>query len=128
MSGNHIAGWHQAFESVEGNVLNIDDKEVVFVPNYLEAYVNGQAIVASHYPVLSWNGAAKGAIMIFSHVHGSLIKSELGRMYIEKGGRVLEVSVEAAPYPLTYGEVMNLIKNKSEFKTDHHSPNTSNPF
>jgi len=130
MSGNHQSGWKQTFESVKDNTLYLNGhkKEVIFVPNYLEAYVNGQAIVASHYPLLSWNGASKNSIMLFSHVHGSLSNSELGRMYLEKGGRVLEVSVEAAPYPLTYGEVINLVKNKSEFKTDHHTAETKNPF
>ena len=125
MSGNHQSGWKQLFESAQENVVTIVDqnKEIIFVPNYLEVYVNGQAIVASHYPLLSWNGASKNSIMLFSHVHGSLSNSELGRMYLEKGGRVLEVSVEAAPYPLTYGEVINLVKNKSEFKTDHHIAN-----
>jgi calcineurin-like phosphoesterase family protein len=130
MSGNHQSGWKQTFESVKDNVLYLDNhrKEIIFVPNYLEAYVNGQAFVCSHYPLLSWNGASKNSIMLFSHVHGSLSNSELGRMYLEKGGRVLEVSVEASPYPLTYGEVINLVKNKSEFKTDHHTSETKNPF
>jgi calcineurin-like phosphoesterase family protein len=130
MSGNHQSGWKQAFESVKDNTLYLNGhkKEVIFVPNYLEAYVNGQAFVCSHYPLLSWNGASKNSIMLFSHVHGSLSNSELGRMYLEKGGRVLEVSVEASPYPLTYGEVINLVKNKSEFKTDHHTSETKNPF
>jgi calcineurin-like phosphoesterase family protein len=131
MSGNHQSGWKQAFESVNDNTLYVDgnySKEVIFVPNYLEAMVNGQAIVCCHYPILSWNGAGKNSIMLFSHVHGSLVNSELGRMYLEKGGKNLEVSVEASVYPFTFGEIMSLVKNKNEFKTDHHTAETQNPF
>jgi calcineurin-like phosphoesterase family protein len=131
MSGNHVAGWHQAFQSVDSNTLYVDgkySKEVIFVPNYLEAMVNGQAIVCCHYPVLSWNGAGKGSWMLFSHVHGSLGNSELGRMYLNNGGSNLEVSVEMNKYPLTYGEIFHVMKNKSKFKTDHHTADTQNPF
>jgi calcineurin-like phosphoesterase family protein len=131
MSGNHYSGWHQAFESVNDNTLYVDgnySKEVIFVPNYLEAMVNGQAIVCCHYPILSWNGAGKGSWMLFSHVHGSLGNSELGRMYLKDGGANLEVSVEATKFPLTYGEIGAIMKNKSKFKTDHHDGNASTPF
>lgn len=130
MSGNHQSGWKQAFESVKDNTLYLNGhkKEVIFVPNYLEAYVNGQAIVCCHYPVLSWNGAAKGSWMLFSHVHGSLGNSDLGAMYLNEGGSNLEVSVEMNNYPLTYGEIFTIMKNKSKFKTDHHTSETKSPF
>jgi calcineurin-like phosphoesterase family protein len=131
MSGNHQAGWKQVFESLKDNTYYVDgsySKEVFFVPNYLEAYVNGQPIVCCHYPVLSWNGAGKGSWMLFSHVHGSLSNSELGRMYLDKGGCNLEVSVEATKHPLTYGEIRDIMKNKSKFNTDHHKENVSTPF
>ncbi|NBO22306.1 hypothetical protein EBU94_03045 [bacterium] len=139
MSGNHNAGWKQTFEAVQDNVFYIDGKiareaqglplkEVIFVPNYLEAYINGQPIVMCHYPVLSWNGAGKGSWMLFSHVHGSLGNSELGRMYLKDGGYNLEVSVEVNPFPLTYGEIAAIMRNKPKFKTDHHDENGSTPF
>ena len=63
MSGNHTAGWKQTFESVHDNTYYVYgkrageirgiEKEVIFVPNYLEAYVNGQPIVLSHYAIAS---------------------------------------------------------------------------
>lgn len=124
MSGNHTAGWSQTFKEIDSNTLYIDNnhnKEAIFVPNYLEAIVNGQAIVMCHYPILSWNGAGKGSWMLFSHVHGSLINSELGRLYISKGGKALEVSVEASISPFTYGEIASIMRGKDDFKTDHHS-------
>jgi hypothetical protein len=66
--------------------------------------------------------------MLFSHVHGSLGNSELGRMYLKDGGYNLEVSVEMNKYPLTYGEIFNIMKSKAKFKTDHHDENGSTPF
>ena len=139
MSGNHNAGWKQTFEEVQDNTFYIGGKiaretqglplkEVIFVPNYLEAYINGQPIVMCHYPVLSWNGAGKGSWMLFSHVHGSLVNSELGRMYLKDGGYNLEVSVEATKFPLTYGEIAAIMRSKPKFKTDHHDENASTPF
>jgi calcineurin-like phosphoesterase family protein len=126
MSGNHQSGWKQVFESCEKNILKIEeqDKEVIFVPNYLELIVNGQFIVTSHFPIISWNLAGKDSWMLFSHVHGSLSKSELGNMYLNNGGKVLEVSVESSRFPFTYGEIFNFMKNKSKFKTDHHESET----
>lgn len=131
MSGNHHAGFKQVFDEIDSNTLYVDgnySKEVIFVPNYLEAYINGQPIVMCHYPVLSWNGAGKGSWMLFSHVHGSLGNSELGRMYLNNGGYNLEVSVEATKFPLTYGEIGAIMKTKSKFKTDHHDETASTPF
>jgi calcineurin-like phosphoesterase family protein len=128
MPGNHQAGWKQLFTSVESNVYqNSRGSEVIFVPNYLEAYVNGQAIVMSHYPILSWNGQGKGSWMLFSHVHGSLGKSEIGSMYISRG-YAREVSVEAAPSPLSYGEIHAEMRHKKWFSPDRHDDSGSTPF
>jgi calcineurin-like phosphoesterase family protein len=130
MSGNHCAGWKQIFEGCgNGNIYETKNhKEVVFVPNYLEAYVNKQPIVMCHYPILSWNGMADGSWMLFGHVHGSLTNSELGRMYLEKAGKVLEVSVEVAPEPLTFGEIRTIMKTKGVKEIDHHVKGIQNPF
>jgi calcineurin-like phosphoesterase family protein len=127
MSGNHHAGWKQAFESVKSNTLYIDGyhKEVIFVPNYLEAYVNGQPIVMSHYAIASWNGQGKGSWMLHSHSHGSLYGTDLGNILYK--AKIMDVGVERHPFPATFGEI------KSNFKDpivsfDHHNSKTENPF
>lgn len=128
MSGNHQAGWKQLFESCPQNIYQMDhDGKVIFVPNYLEAYVNGQPIVMCHYPILSWNGQGKGSWMIYSHVHGSLGRSELGKLYQEKS-RSREVSVEATDGPLTFGELKSELERKPKWSPDHHSEVGSTPF
>ena len=128
MPGNHQAGWKQLFESCAGNIYYAaHGGKVVFVPNYLEAYVNGQPIVMSHYPILSWNGQGKGSWMLYSHVHGSLGRSELGRIY-QANGRSREVSVEMAKEPLTFGELKSELERKPKWSPDHHAEAGSTPF
>jgi len=128
LPGNHQAGYKQLLESCKGfpensdynNLLQIDNKDIFFVPNYLETYVNGQSIVMSHYPILSWNGAGKGAYHIFSHVHGNLNRSELGRLYLNTGLNY-EVSVENCPRPITFGELRAEMRKKIKSCPDHHN-------
>ncbi len=123
MSGNHQAGYKQLIERVQDNILlpaASEYKQVHFVPNYLETVVNGQFIVCSHYPILSWNGAAKGAYHIYAHVHGNLNRSELGRMYL-KTGLNYEVSVENCPSPITFGELRAEMRKRTQSSPDHHN-------
>jgi len=119
LPGNHQAGYKQLFESCDGS-MQIGDKKIFFVPNYLEIFVNGQAIVLSHYPILSWNGAGKGAYHIFAHVHGNLNRSELGRMYLATGLNY-EVSVENCPSPITFGELRAEMRKRQKSCPDHHN-------
>lgn len=127
MSGNHQSGWKQLFESCPENIYKVNDnKEVIFVPNYLEAYVNGQAIVMCHYALASWNGQGNGSFCIHGHSHGSLAKSELGKLLYKS--KTIEVCVESTPYPLTFGDVRTIMKNKENVTFDHHGPETLNPF
>jgi calcineurin-like phosphoesterase family protein len=133
MSGNHAAGWKQAFEFVEGNELtfaNADggSKKVIFVPNYLEAFVNGQPIVFSHYPILSWNGQGKGSWMLFSHVHGSLEKTEIGRLYTGGEFKCYETSVEKNEYPINFAELKVEMAKRNSKTPDHHDKETQNAF
>jgi calcineurin-like phosphoesterase family protein len=123
MSGNHQAGYKQLIETVGGNIFlpfGLEHKEVHFVPNYLETSINGQSIIMSHYPILSWNGAGKGAYHIFSHVHGNLNRSELGRLYL-KTGLNYEVSVENCPSPITFGELRAEMRKRVQSSPDHHN-------
>jgi len=121
LPGNHQAGYKQILDSLHENVLNVDghEKLIHFVPNYLEAVVNGQAIVMCHYPILSFNGMAKGAYHIYAHVHGNLGRSELGRLY-QNTGLTYEVSVENCPSPITFGELRAEMRKKVQSTPDHH--------
>ena len=121
LPGNHQAGYKQILDSLYENVLNVDghEKLIHFVPNYLETIVNGQAIVMCHYPILSFNGMAKGAYHLYAHVHGNLGRSELGRLY-QNTGLTYEVSVENCPSPITFGELRAEMRKKVQSSPDHH--------
>jgi calcineurin-like phosphoesterase family protein len=125
MAGNHHAGWKQVFESCEGNTLLLGGKTVVFTPNYLEAFVNGQPIVMSHYPIASWNGQGKGSWMLHSHCHGSLYRSELGTLLYR--AKIIDVGVERCPWPVTFGGLRSLFR-KDPVSFDHHHEGSSTPF
>jgi calcineurin-like phosphoesterase family protein len=128
VSGNHCAGFHQALELTDDDAryyLN-SEKMVQFLPNYFETYINGQAIVFSHYPLASWNGQAKGSYMLHGHTHGNLIKSELGKILYTT--RILEVSVENCPSPINFGEVRKIMRDKEAKAFDHHTSASQNPF
>ena len=121
LPGNHHAGYKQLIATLPpDNVLVINsEKKVHFVPNYLEVAVNGQLIVCSHFPILSWNAQAKGSYHLFAHVHGNLGRSELGKMYLNTGLNC-EVSVEVNPFPLTFGEIRAIMRSKKASTPDHH--------
>lgn len=126
MPGNHTAGWKQIFESIEGNVYRpCEDKEVIFVPNYLEAFVNGQEIVMSHYAIASWNRQSKGSFMIHSHSHGNLYKNEIGKILYK--AKIIDVGVENCPSPISFGEIKKKFREQSNVSFDHHTPDTLSP-
>lgn len=119
MPGNHCSGWKQVFEEQKGNIWYVsENKRVVFLPNYAEAVINGQMFVLSHYPILSFNGQAKGGICLYGHVHGNLIKNEIGSLYSK--AKTLEVTVENSPFPMTFGDVKAHFKHKESVSFDHH--------
>lgn len=120
MPGNHNSGWRQVFEEQHGNVWKIEEnKKVIFIPNYLEAHINGQSFVMSHYPILSFNNQSKNGICLYGHVHGNLIKNEIGKLYSK--ARTLELCVENSPYPMTYGEIQEFFRNRTPISFDHHT-------
>ena len=128
MSGNHTAGWWQAFESADQNILQIGEKTIIFVPNYVEFIINNQSVVASHYPVLSWNGQGGGSFMLFSHVHANLDKSAVGRAYVESGARCLETNVDKFKSPPNFKEVKDILFKREKVSFDHHNAEVNNPF
>lgn len=120
MPGNHCSGWKQVFEEQKNNVWNVDScKRVIFIPNYLDLHVNGKLIAMSHYPILSFNNQSKDGICLYGHVHGNLIKNEIGKLYAK--AKTLEVCVENSPYPITLKEVLSFFANKEPVSFDHHT-------
>ena len=132
-AGNHHGAFKQLLDQAKINEQGApvyelhSGKTLYFLPNYFEAFVNRQPVVFSHFPILSWNGQSKGSIHLFSHVHGSLGKSELGKLYLDKT-RAVEVSVEKNKYPLNFYDVLDNVRDKKPYAPDHHTQNDKNPF
>lgn len=127
MPGNHCSGWKQNFEFLHGNIMHLDnEKKVYFVPNYLEAIINNQPIVMSHYPLASHNGQAKGSWMLHGHCHSNLYKSELGPILYK--AKIIDVGVENSPKPKTLKDLKHYFSNRSNVTFDHHDETISNPF
>ena len=125
MPGNHQAGWKQIFESVEENVYTEHGREVIFVPNYLEAVIGGQEIVMSHYPLASWNRQSKGSFMIHSHTHANLYKSEVGKILYK--AKIIDVGVENCPFPMSLAEIKRKFRDMDNTSFDHHTSDTLMP-
>jgi calcineurin-like phosphoesterase family protein len=112
MPGNHHSGWRQVFEQQRTNIWNItDQKRVIFVPNYLEIGIEDQHIILSHYPILSFNRQNKGSWCLYGHVHGNLIKHEIGKIY--DNAKTFEVSIENCPSPISFVELKEIMDKKS---------------
>jgi calcineurin-like phosphoesterase family protein len=119
MPGNHYSGWKQVFEEQRSNVWDVTpEKRVIFVPNYLEAIINGQLFVMSHYPILSFNGQSKNAICLYGHVHGNLSKHAIGSLYSQ--ARTYEVTVENCKDPLMLNDINQLFAQSSPITFDSH--------
>lgn len=128
-AGNHFSGFKQCLESLDENVLELSsEKKVVFCPNYFELIVSGQPIVCCHYPILSFNGQSRYSWHLYSHVHGSLESSEIGRMYKNSGVKAYEVSVEVNPSPISFDELNRIMRKKSGATFDHHKKDDNNPL
>ncbi len=128
LPGNHVSGYRQNIEKVRDNRMELGNKSLIFTPNYLEAFVNGQAIVMSHYPILSWNGQGGGSWMLYAHVHGRLEASAVGKAYKESGAKQFEVSVEVQPIPQSFADIQKHFDGRPAVSFDHHGPGTQNPF
>ena len=125
LPGNHQAGYKQIFDSLHENVLNVDghEKLIHFVPNYLEAVVNGQLIVLNHYAQATWNGQHKGAWQLHSHSHGNLYKSELGKLLYKS--KTMDVGVEICPEPISFAELRTKFRSYDQITFDHHKPDNA---
>jgi calcineurin-like phosphoesterase family protein len=121
LPGNHQAGYKQLLERVQDNILlpaASEYKQVHFVPNYLEAVVNGQTIIMNHYAQATWNGQHKGAWHLHSHSHGNLYKSELGKLLYKS--KTMDVGVEVCSEPISFAELRAKFRGYDQITFDHH--------
>jgi calcineurin-like phosphoesterase family protein len=128
MMGNHGAGFHQIFKEHE-EAHHIDKnyrlpifslaREIYFIPNYYEIFVNEQFIVLCHYPILSWNNIRHGSWMLFGHCHNNLEKTDwVKNNYLNT--KCMDVGFEAVKAPISFSEVKEIMDKRPIIEVDHH--------
>lgn len=131
MGGNHHAGFKNLIQKAEikDGVFQLDlgHKTVYFLPNYFEVIVGRKPFVLSHYALFTWNGQAKGSILVFGHSHSNLRRSEMGARFLSEV-KAEEVCVESHPAPINFQYLIDKFKSRGNVTYDHHDSNTLNPF
>lgn len=119
MGGNHHAGFKQLFERAVDFHVNLDGRDIYFLPNYFEIYIQKQPIVLSHYPIGSWNGQSKGSWQVHGHSHGS---------YSLSTGKQIDVGIEVFGGPVPFETIKRYMNKRPISVVDHHDSKTNNPF
>jgi len=75
-----------------------------------------QLLILCHYPLLTWNHAQHGSIMLHGHCHSNLT-------YLNKDTRRFDVGVDnpICNYkPISYEQIKQVMKNSKYKPIDHH--------
>lgn len=62
-------------------------KRFASIKDYQELHLEGHEIILSHYPILQWRNAQRGAWHLYGHTHGS----------IQVPGAAMDVGIDAHP-------------------------------
>lgn len=123
LGGNHFSGWKQLLRK-HGLQWNLsENKRVFFVPNYLELYVNKQAITLCHFPQAVWNGMGKGVWHLNGHSHGTFNQSNMATAV----GKQLDCGYESlgSLWPVSFDELKRFMDKQKIVQVDHHGAETS---
>lgn len=103
--------------NVDGN----PDKQVIFLPTYVEIQINSTKLMLNHYPIISHNGVGKGFYHLCGHSHGSceFTNKDIGK------GRRLDVGIESFGRPINLLEVKKHLDSRTFDSFDHHNKNTT---
>ncbi len=137
MLGNHNSGLKKVyaerlgldFPSAAANQMEAypltwefkQDRFVIFLPEYAEAFINGQHIVMCHFPIIAHNRVGHGAWHLCGHSHGTC---EITNVDTASGLR-LDVGVESFGRPITFGELKMRFADRKVTLFDHHNEATT---
>ena len=83
------------------------------VVDYLELTIEGQKMVLSHYPMMTWNGSGRGSWMLHGHCHGNL------KYPFE--AKIHDVGIDPNNYfPLSFPDLKRILDKKAISVIDHH--------
>lgn len=91
-------------------------RNMLFLPHYVEAILNGQYVVMCHYPMFVFNEMKHGAWHLCGHSHCSFANSNMSGNY----GKILDVGWDEHCGPWSLTEIADVMKNKPIPQVDHH--------
>lgn len=126
--GNHNASVKQLYQTeiksqygindveIYPIIKNLGNKQIVFVGEYLESFINNQHIVMSHYSYRSWHKNGKGSWNLCGHSHGN----DKGINPQCPNNKILDVGVDNFRRPINMTEIRKIMDSKTLGVTDHH--------
>lgn len=134
MPGNHFSGWMPLYKSVLKDIhpdavingaiqfeiypasIDMGDKTIVFLPNYVEVEINHSIFVLCHYPIICHYRQGRGSYHICGHTHGNLkiTHKDTG------SGRRLDVGIESFGRPVSVSEIKKHLDGRDLDILDHH--------
>ena len=103
IKGNHDKDWMKKADL---------EKHFASISNMLEISDGSHKITLCHYPVMTWNGIAKGSYHIYAHIHNNTDAAYF--QLLKSMPNALNASVDINHFrPVTFAE---LVKNNQEFK------------
>lgn len=127
--GNHNASIKQLYqEEVAKQFDGFDDevyplqlylkpnKLITFVGNYLEAHINNQHVIMSHYALRNWHKNGHGSWCWTGHSHGN----DKDINPDATGGKILDFGIENFGRPINFREIKTIMDKKNILLHDHH--------
>jgi calcineurin-like phosphoesterase family protein len=93
-------------------------RNMVYLPHYVEAALNGQFAVLCHYPISIWNELQNGSWMLCGHSHYGFEPSRAESL----AGKILDVGWDGHKAPWSLQEIAAVMAKKGITKADHHVP------
>jgi calcineurin-like phosphoesterase family protein len=109
-----------------GEVYPLTLYPVTFLGYQASFSIEGQLIVANHFPLSVWDESHHGAWMIHSHNHHSYPESHADHLDCKR----LDCGVDSClkyfgkPY-ITFAQLRTIMDRKNTHKVDHHGPETT---
>lgn len=101
--------------------VNLGNKKVIFVGNYLECYINNKHIIMDHFAKLIWHKNGHGSWNLVGHSHGGLEKASPNNFE----SKILDVGIDNFAGPINFRDIKNIMGRKNVEILDHHSGQTT---
>ncbi len=112
--------WHLIYGNHDKVIRKSEKLQSYFksIQEYKEIDVNhngrGYHLVMCHFPLLTWNRAHHGSIMLHGHCHGNI-------NHLNKDTRRLDVGVDVHNYyPASIAQVIKIMDDRQYQIVDHH--------